>query len=219
MYGRAEGDAGDLLAEIGGHEKAFIATKVWTRGREPGIDQMKQSMRLLKAGRIDLMQVHNLLDWEIHLETLRAWRPEGRIRYIGITHYTPGAFADLARVIEAEPIDFLQIPYSIGVRDAEDRLLPLAAERGVAVFVNEPYDGGSLFRSVRGHKLPPVAAEFGCASWGQYFLKFILGHPAVTCVIPGTSKPKHLHDNLAAGRGRLPEGAERGRMGAAWRGA
>ncbi len=212
MYGRAEQVAGDLLAELGLGAKAFIATKVWTRGRDAGIEQMRRSMALFRGARIDLMQVHNLVDWRTHMETLRQWKADGTIRYHGITHYTQGAFADLARIMQAEKPDFVQLPYSIGVRGAADRLLPLAAELGIAVLVNRPYEGGGLFRAVRGRDLPPWAAEFDAASWGQFFLKYILGDPAVTCVIPGTSKVPHILDNVAAGRGRLPDAAMRRRM-------
>ncbi|MEE8517369.1 MAG: aldo/keto reductase [Alphaproteobacteria bacterium] len=216
MYGRAEGVVGDLLATLGTRDKAFIATKVWTQGRRSGIRQMERSMELFKATTIDLMQIHNLVDWRTHLKTLRAWKEAGRIRYLGVTHYTPSAFDELMAVIEAEPVDFVQLPYSIAVRDAENRLLGLAADKGVAVLVNRPYEGGDLFGAVRGKPLPPWAADFDCASWGQFFLKFILGHPAVSCVIPGTSKPRHIADNAAAGKGRAPDENERRKMAALW---
>lgn len=216
MYGRAEGVVGDLLAALGARDKAFIATKVWTRGRRSGIRQMERSMELLRAATIDLMQIHNLVDWRTHLKTLRAWKEAGRIRYLGVTHYTPHAFDELMAVIEAEPIDFIQFPYSIAVRDAEDRLLGLAAEKGVAVLVNRPYEGGDLFGAVRGRPLPSWAADFDCASWGQFFLKFILAHPAVSAVIPGTAKPRHILDNAAAGKGRMPDENERRKMAALW---
>jgi aryl-alcohol dehydrogenase-like predicted oxidoreductase len=212
MYGRAEGVTGDLLVASGARPKAFIATKVWTEGRRRGIDEMRNSQSLLGAETIDLMQVHNLVDWRTQLATLREWKEQGIFRYIGITHYTPGAFSQLAAVIEAERPDFVQLPYSIGVRDAEDRLLDIAAEAGTGVIVNRPYEGGTLFRALRGRNLPEWAAEFDCESWGQYFLKYILGHPAVTCVIPATSVPLHMSDNLAAGQGRLPDEAMRRRM-------
>lgn len=213
MYGRSESVVGDLLTAMGAQDKAFIATKVWTRGRGQGIAQMENSLRKLGRDRLDLMQVHNLVDWQVHLKTLRDWKAEGRIRYLGITHYTSSALDGLAAVIEREPIDFVQCAYSIGVRAAEERLLPLAAERGVAVLVNRPYVAGSLFRQVKGRALPAWAAEeLDCSSWGQFFLKFILGHPAVTCVIPGTAKVKHMADNSRAGFGRLPDEGQRRRM-------
>lgn len=216
MYGRSEGVVGDLLAAMGARDRAFLATKVWTRGRADGIAQMEQSLSRFRTDRLDLMQIHNLVDWRTHLKTLRAWKEEGRIRYLGITHYTTGALEDLAAIIEREPIDFVQFAYSLDVRQAERRLLPLAAERGVATLINRPYEKGALFRAVRGRALPAWAADFGCATWGQFFLKYILSHPAVTCVIPGTSKPKHMLDNLGAGRGRLPDAAERRRMVELW---
>ncbi len=212
MYASAEEVAGDLLAELSLGDKAFIATKVWTSGRDAGIAEMRRSMELFHNAKIDLMQVHNLVDWRSHMETLTEWKASGIVRYHGITHYTPGAFDELTAVMREARPDFVQMPYSIGVRRAEDRLLPLAADLGIAVIVNRPYEGGGLFRAVRGRALPPWAAEFDCASWGQFFLKYILGHAAVTCVIPGTSKVRHLLDNVTAGRGRLPDTATRKRM-------
>jgi aryl-alcohol dehydrogenase-like predicted oxidoreductase len=213
MYGRAEDVAGALIAGLDARDHAFLATKVWTEGREAGIAQMRNSMRLMRAGQtIDLIQVHNLVDWRTHLETLRAWKEAGTVRYIGITHYTESAFDDLARVMRDERIDFVQLPYSVGVRAAEDRLLPLAAERGIAVIVNRPFEGGGLFRQARRQPLPDIAAELDCTSWAQLFLKFILAHPAVTCVIPGTGKVDHLVDNVGAGHGRLPDSAQRRRL-------
>jgi diketogulonate reductase-like aldo/keto reductase len=218
MYGRSEAVVGQLLNEMKAHGKAFLATKVWTSGKAAGITLMEASLAKLQAPAIDLMQVHNLVDWRTHLATLRAWKQQGRVRYVGITHYTVPALDELGAVIRAEAVDFVQFAYSINVRAAEERLLPLCAERGVAVLVNQPFDSGSLFRQVRGRALPAWATELGCASWGQVFLKFILSHPAVTCVIPGTAKPEHMRDNLAAGMGRLPDAAERRRMAAYWDG-
>jgi len=216
MYGRAESVVGTLLTEMKARDKSFLATKVWTSGEAAGAAQMSASFAKLQADTIDLMQIHNLLDWRTHLETLRSWQEKGRFRYIGITHYATSALEDLAAVIQTEPIDFVQLAYSIDVREAERSLLPHAAERGVAVLVNRPFSTGGLFGQVRGKVLPEWAAELDCASWGQFFLKFILGHPAVTCVIPGTARPEHMRDNVAAGLGRLPDAAERRRMAAYW---
>jgi diketogulonate reductase-like aldo/keto reductase len=218
MYGRAEAVVGTLLSEMKGHAPTFLATKVWTSGEAAGVAQMKASAAKMQAPVIDLMQIHNLLDWRTHLRTLRAWKEQEKFRYIGITHYTDAALEDLAAVIRAERIDFVQFAYSIDGRAAEARLLPLCAERGVAVLVNRPLGSGSLFGQVKGKALPEWAAELGCASWSQVFLKFILGHPAVTCVIPGTAKPEHMRDNVAAGFGRLPNAGERKRMTEYWDG-
>jgi diketogulonate reductase-like aldo/keto reductase len=175
---------------------------------------MEQSLRRLRAGRLDLMQVHNLLDWRTHLPTLRAWKQSGRIRYLGVTHYTASAYDELERVLRSEPLDFVQVNYSLGEREAERRILPLAREHGIAVLVNRPFSEGGLFRRVRGQALPAWAAEAGCTSWAQIFLKWILAHPAVTCVIPATSRPQHLADNMTAGTGTLPDAAMRDRMAA-----
>jgi diketogulonate reductase-like aldo/keto reductase len=216
MYGRAEGVAGDLLAARPGGLAAaahpFLATKVWTRGRAEGEAQMRRSMQLMRTQRMDLMQVHNLVDWRTHMATLRAWKEKGLVRYIGVTHYQLGSFGDLERIATKESIDFVQLPYSIATRDAEERLLPAAAASGVAVLIMRPFEEGALFARVRGKPLPAWAADFDCASWAQFFLKFILGHPAVTCPIPATASAKHLRDNLGAGRGRLPDAATRKKM-------
>ncbi|MET0540341.1 MAG: aldo/keto reductase, partial [Variovorax sp.] len=195
------------LAAATGHEKAFVATKVWTSGREAGIAQMEQSFARLKTQRMDLMQVHNLVDWRTHLATLRDWKARGRVRYIGITHYTASAYAEVEAVLRAEKLDFLQINYSMDERSAEKRLLPLAAERGVAVIVNMPFGGGGLLRRLRDKPLPSWAAEIGCTSWAQVLLKFVLSHPSVTCTIPGTSRPEHMAENAKAGAGALPDAA------------
>lgn len=205
MYGRAEAVVGALLAASGQREKAFLATKVWTSGREAGIAQMEQSFQRLRTERIDLLQVHNLVDWRTHLPTLRDWKTQGRVRYLGITHYTASAHAEVEAVLRAEPLDFLQINYSIDARQAEERLLPLAAERGVAVIVNMPFGGGGLLRRLRTQPLPGWAAEIGCANWAQLLLKFVLSHPAVTCTIPGTSRAEHMADNAAAATGSFPD--------------
>ena len=212
MYGTAESVAGDLAADQGVTERLFLATKVWTSGREAGIAQMEQSLRRLRGRRLDLLQIHNLLDWKTHLRTLREWKQAGRVRYVGITHYTVSAYEELERVLRAEPLDFVQLNYSLGERQAEQRILPLARERGVAVLVNRPFSEGGLFQRVRGRPLPAGAAELGCESWAQVFLKWILAHPAVTCVIPATSRPQHLVDNMKAGIGPLPDAAARARL-------
>lgn len=212
MYGRSEAVAGDLLARLASVRQAFVATKVWTRGRDAGIRQMNESLEKLRVERMDLMQVHNLLDWRTHLQTLRSWKDQGRIRYIGITHYRLGAFDEMERIITEGLVDFIQLPYSLATRAAEERLLPAAADNGVAVLVMRPFEGGSLFRRVRGRPLPYWAEEIDCESWAQYFLKFILGHPAVTCPLPATSDPDHMRDNVRAGVGRLPDTEMRERM-------
>lgn len=216
MYGRSEAVAGDLLADLRAREQAFVATKVWTSGREQGIQQMRRSMTLLRDQRIELMQVHNLVDWRTHLQTLRAWKAEGRIRYLGITHYTAGAYDEMEAVMRREQLDFVQINYAIADRAAERRLLPLAAERGIAVLVNQPFGGGGLLRNLAGAPLPEWAAELECTSWAQVLLKYVLGHPAVTCVIPGTSRPHHMTDNCRAGMGVLPDERMQRKMAAWW---
>ncbi len=208
MYGRAEETTGELLAASGRRSEAFLATKVWTSGRAEGVRQMEASMRLLRTDRIDLMQIHNLVDWRTQLATLRRWKAEGRIRYLGITHYTPSAYAEVESVLRAERgIDFLQIDYALDDREAERRLLPLAAERGVAVIVNMPFGGGGLLRRLLAKPVPTWAAEIGCTSWAQVLLKFVLSQPAVTCVIPGTRRREHMEDNIGAGLGSVPDAA------------
>lgn len=207
MYGSAEAVVGDLLSAAGSRSSAFIATKVWTTGRDSGVAQMRKSMGLLRTDRIDLMQIHNLVDWRAHLPTLRAWKAEGRIRYLGITHYTQSAHDELESVMRAEKWDFVQINYALDDRAVERRLLPLAAERGIAVIVNQPFGGGGLLRRLLSRKLPDWAGEIGATSWAQLLLKFVLANPAVTCVIPGTGKPEHMADNLQAGFGVYPDAA------------
>ena len=215
MYGSSEAVVGDLLAASGAREKAFIATKVWTTGRTDGIAQMQRSIKLLRAERIDLMQVHNLVDVRTHLPTLRAWKTEGRIRYLGVTHYTPSAYDQLEAVMRAERLDFVQLDYALDDRTAERRLLPLAAERGIAILVNRPFGGGGLLTRLGRSPLPDWAGEIGCTNWAQILLKFALSNPAVTCVIPATGNPKHMADNVAAGSGMFPDAALRARMIAA----
>jgi aryl-alcohol dehydrogenase-like predicted oxidoreductase len=217
MYGRAEAVTGDLVAEAGARPRVFLATKVWTSGRESGIAQIRRSAELLRTDVIDLIQVHNLLDWRTQLATLRQMKEKGEVRYIGITHYTTGALPELARIMQSEPgIDFVQCAYSLATRDAETRLLPVAAERKVAVIVNRPFEDGDLFRRVRGRALPEWAAEFECASWAQLFLKYLFAEPAVTCAIPGTASPAHMADDLKAGFGRLPDAQQRQQIRQLW---
>ncbi len=217
MYGRAEAVTGDLVAEAGVRERVFLATKVWTSGREAGIAQMARSAALLKTPVIDLIQIHNLVDWRTHLATLRAMKERGEVRYIGITHYTAGALPRLAEIVAAEPgIDFVQFGYSLAAREAETRLLPLCAERGVATIANQPLERGELVRRLGRTPLPGWAAEFDCASWAQLCLKYLIAEPALTCVIPATGNPAHLADNLAAAAGRLPDAAQRAAIRRLW---
>ena len=214
MYGNAEEVVGDLAAKLGLRARLFIATKVWTSGREAGIAQMEDSLRKLRADPIDLLQVHNLVDVGAQLDTLKGWKREGRVRYIGVTHYTASRHDEVARIIASQPIDFIQINYSVGERDAERRLLPMALERGVAVIANRPFAGGDLFRRLKSRPLPGWAAEIDCGSWAQVMLKFVISHPAITCAIPATSKVAHLRDNMKAGAGPLPDEALRARIAA-----
>jgi diketogulonate reductase-like aldo/keto reductase len=208
MYSTAESVLGALLTPAM-HERVFMATKVWTRGERAGIEQMTRSAELMKRRRLDLIQVHNLLDLDTHLATLRRWKDEGRVRHVGITHYTVGSHDDLARIISRGRLDFVQLNYSVSTPDAEERLLPLAADRGVAVLANRPYEDGRLFAGTRGKPVPDWAAEFDATSWGQIFLKYLIAHHAVTAVIPATGKVTHMRDNLGAGRGRLPDERQR----------
>ena len=201
MYGRAEQTAGELLAARNLRDKAFIATKVWTQGKDAGIAQMENSFRLLRTDRIDLMQIHNLVDWRTHLPTLRQWKERGRIRYIGITHYTSSAYGDVEAALKAEPFDFLQINYAIDDREAEKRILPLARDKGIAVLCNRPFGGGGLLGRLKNKPLPAWAGDVGATSWAQLALKFVIANPAITCAIPGTGNPKNMRDDAAAGRG------------------
>jgi aryl-alcohol dehydrogenase-like predicted oxidoreductase len=210
MYGRAEAVAGDLLS--GASESVFVATKVWTTGKQAGVDQMEQSFRRLRVDRIDLLQVHNLVDVKVHLPTLRAWKEAGKIRYLGVTHYSPSAFDELERWIRSGEIDFVQLPYNLADRGAEARLLPAARETGTAVLVMRPFGEGQLLRALARKPLPAYARDFDCASWPEFLLKFVLSHDAVTCPIPATSNPEHLAVNVRAGFGRLPEAATRAKM-------
>jgi diketogulonate reductase-like aldo/keto reductase len=212
MYGSSESVVGALAAGLGVEKALFLATKVWTNGRDAGIRQMEESMHRMRTKRMDLMQVHNLTDVMTQLKTLREWKEQGRIRYLGITHYHEGAYAELERLIRSEQLDFAQFNYNVVTTAAEERLLPICAEYRTAVIVNRPFEEGALFRSVQGRDLPRWAAEFDCRSWAQFFLKFILSHPAVTCTIPATRNPDYLVDNMGAALGRLPDAAMRLRM-------
>jgi len=212
MYGSSESVVGDLVAELELRPRLFLATKVWTSGREEGIRQMEQSFRRLRVEKLDLMQVHNLVDVAVHTRTLADWKQAGRVRYVGITHYTSSAFREVERWLKGGNYDFLQINYSLDEPEAAERLLPLAHDKNAAVIVNRPFGKGSMFRRTRGKPLPDWARELGIASWAQYFLKWIVAHPAVTCAIPGTSKPEHMQDNLGAAHGALPDAAMRARM-------
>ena len=212
MYGSSESVAGDLIAELGTRDQLFMATKVWTSGRAEGIAQMETSFKRLRVERMDLMQIHNLVDVETHTRTLLEMKSKKKIRYLGITHYTSSAYAEVERWLKTRQYDFLQINYSLGERAAENRLLPLAKDLNVAVIANRPFAEGSLFRTTKNKSLPPWAAELGIASWAQYFLKWIVSHPAVTCAIPGTGNPRHMQDNLRAGVGKLPNAEQRRKM-------
>jgi len=219
MYSNAEAVLGALLSPDQ-QAKVFVATKVWTPGsggaaEQKGVEQMQRSMALLKHQRVELMQVHNLVDVEAHLRTLRRWKTEGRIKYLGVTHYTTSSYPDLISLIEREKPDFVQFNYSVATREAEKRLLPLCADRGVAVLINRAFEDGNLFARVQDKPVPPWAAEFGANSWAQIFLKFVLAHPAVTCVIPATGKIRNMLDNLGAGYGPLPDAKQRARIAAA----
>jgi diketogulonate reductase-like aldo/keto reductase len=212
MYGRAEQVIGDIAAKFGLHSALFLATKVWTTGKDEGIASMERSFARLQTKKLDLIQVHNLIDAHTHLATLRSWKEEGRVRYIGITHYSSSAYSEVAKLLRSEKVDFLQINYSLGEREAEKEILPLAQERGVAVLVNRPFGGGDLFSRVRQKPLPEWAADFDCNSWAQFLLKWIVSHAAVTCAIPATANVHHLEDNMQAGVGRLPDATQRRQM-------
>src|SRR5204862_4267093 len=212
MYHRAEEVIGDLTSALGIREKLFLATKVWTRGKQSGIQSVERSMSLLRTNRIDLMQVHNLVDVNTQLATLQEWKQQGRIRYTGITHYQSGALSEVEKLMRSQKFDFLQINYSLMEPEAEERVLSLAQERGVAVIATRPFGSGDLFGKVRSKPLPDWAAEFDCRSWAQFFLKWITSNPAITCAIPATDKPRHLEDNMQGGIGRLPDTKLRRRM-------
>ncbi len=212
MYGAAEETVGNLLDKLERPESLFSATKVWTDGKQAGIEQMQESMKLWGLDAFDLMQVHNLRDWQRHLSTLRDWKEQGKIRYIGITTSHNRFHEELAEILKTENLDFVQFSYNIENRISEESLLPIAEEKGVAVLINRPFKRGDLFRKVKGREIPEWAKEIGINSWGQFFLKFVVSHPAVTCAIPATSKASHALDNMQAGFGVLPDPATRQRM-------
>ncbi len=212
MYGRAEEVIGEILTSLGVRDRMFIATKVWTQGQKRGIEQMRESMRKLRVNQIDLMQVHNLVDTAAHRNTLRQWKADGLIRYIGVTHYSERAHADVARVLRHEALDFVQINYSVAERDAEKTVLPLAAERGIAVIANRPLAAGAALGPLRGTPVPEWASELGCTTWPQLLLKFVVSHPSVTCAIPATASVDHLRDNMQAARGPMPDASLRERI-------
>jgi len=212
MYGSSESVAGDLSEELKIRSSLFLATKVWTTGEQAGIEQMNESFHKMKTSVVDLMQVHNLLDVKTHLKTLYQWKEQGRIRYIGITHYLPSYYEEMQQLIQKEKLDFIQCCYNVQVTDAEKRLFPLATDKGVAVLINRPFQEGALFGEVSGKPLPQWADELGIKNWAQFFLKFILSHPSVTCVIPGTSNPDHLLENILAGQGSFPDAKMRKQM-------
>lgn len=212
MYGAAESRVGDVLRSMDKSPALFAATKVWTEGREEGIAQMQQSAARMNVDRFDLIAVHNLVDWKTQLATLKNWKEQGKVRYIGITTSHGRDHAELLDIMRKEPLDFVQFTYNIDNRTAEEALLPLAADRGIATMINRPFQRGSLFKRSSGQALPEVAADLGCNSWGQFYLKFILGHPAVTCLIPATSKTHHMEDNMGANVGPVPDAEQRAEM-------
>lgn len=212
MYGFSEKNVGKLSTDLGINQNLFLATKVWTTGKERGIEQMNNSLALMKRERLDLMQIHNLVDWKTHIKTLRDWKEKGKIRYIGITHYQPGAYAEMESIMKSEPLDFIQINYNIAERKSADRIIPLAQEKNLAVITSQPFGVGKLFGRVKDKKLPAWASEFDCNSWAQFFLKYVASHPGVTCVIPGTGNPEHMLDNIQAAYGRLPDEKMREKM-------
>jgi diketogulonate reductase-like aldo/keto reductase len=214
MYGSSETVAGDLIAELGMRDKLFIATKVWTSGRAEGLRQIETSFKRLRVEVMDLLQIHNLVDAATHTKTLQELKSQGKVKHIGITHYTSSAYLDVERWVDTGQYDFLQINYSLGEREAEQRLLPLCLDKKIKVIINRPFAEGALFRRVKGKPLPAWAGELGIASWAQFFLKWIVSHPAVTCAIPGTARPDHMKDNLAGGQAPLPDASQRKKLAA-----
>jgi diketogulonate reductase-like aldo/keto reductase len=216
MYGRAEAVVGDLATEYSLNEALFVATKVWTRGERRGIAQMEDSIRKLRVARLDLMQVHNLVDVDAHLKTLAEWKAQGKVRYVGVTHYTVESHASLEPFVRGGDIDFVQFNYSLAEPHAERRLLPLCADHGVATIINRPFANGEIFQRVRRTPLPHWARQIGCETWAQVFLKYVIAHPAVTCVIPATADVAHLEENMAAGVEPLPDTALCARIAETW---
>lgn len=228
MYGSSEQVIGDLLRSggnaIAGRERVFAATKIWTIGEAAGRGQLEESMSLWRSGaralpgnpKFDLVQIHNMMDWQTHLRTLKTWKAEGRIKYLGITTSHGRRYDDLEAAMKRERFDFVQFTYNLAERAAESRLLPLALERGAAVIINRPFDGGELFRRIRAKPIPPWATEIGCKTWADYFLKFIISQPAVTCAIPATSRADHMAQNMNALQGPMPDAAMRRRMAETW---
>jgi diketogulonate reductase-like aldo/keto reductase len=212
MYGQSEQVVGDLARDLGVTSRLFMATKVWTTGRQKGIDEMRDSMRKMGVTRMDLMQVHNLVDVDTHLATLAGWKDEGLVRYVGVTHYTAGAHAEVGRVLDRHEVDFLQINYSVVEREVERWLLPMSKERGIAVIANRPLATGALIQGLRGRPLPAIASELECGSWAELLLKFVVSHPVITCAIPATGSVEHLRQNMAAGRGIMPSERQRGEI-------
>jgi diketogulonate reductase-like aldo/keto reductase len=211
-YGYAESLIGELAYDSHLRDSLFLATKVWTRSQPEGIAQMERSLQRFRTRTIDLMQVHNLADVDREMTSLREWKAKGRIRYTGITYSEDRGHGEVERVIRLQKPDFVQINYSLVDRAAAQRILPLAQELGMGVIINRPFGGGGIFQVISAKPLPKWAAEFDCHSWAQFLLKWIVAHPAVTCVIPATNSPQHLEDNMAAGVGRLPDAKTRARM-------
>jgi aryl-alcohol dehydrogenase-like predicted oxidoreductase len=211
-YGTAEATVGDLVADLGIRTSLFVATKVGATGREAGLREIEASFQRLRTPRIDLIAVHNLRDTATQLRTLRELKQAGRIRYVGVTTSFPRQYPDFERTMRAEPLDFIQVDYALDNRGAASIILPLAADRGMAVMINLPFGRGRLFRAVQGRELPPWASSFDCASWAQFFLKYVVSHPAVTCCVPGMAKVEYVLDNVGGAHGRLPDAATRKRM-------
>ncbi len=212
MYGKSESVLGSLISQLPTRPEVFAASKVWTYGKQAGVDAIAETQRRMQIDKMDLMQVHNLRDWKVQLNTLNGLKASGKLRYVGITTSFLGQYQDFETVMNTEKLDFIQLNYNIKVREAEKRLLPMAKERGIGVIVNMPFEKGRLFKFVRDQVLPEWAEEFDCKTWGQFFLKFIISHPAVTCAIPATSKPHHMQDNMLAMTGRLPDKNMRQKM-------